>query len=257
MRPSDFLKHPIAFHRVFVEITGTVTAALFLSQALYWTRRTDDGWFYKSQEEWDEETGMGRREQETARKALKTVRLIDERLDRLQHRMWYKVNLDRLDEMLSGGSPEWRNPPSLCTPPNGGKSHSSNRSETTPETTVCDDDFASEFEPMNQYIEAFNRFWATYPKKKAKPAALKAFKTKKLHTRMLEIMPPLEKHIASGQWKKNGGQYIPNPATWINEERWNDEIENYQEDRKVSASVKAVAEGRHYGGPKTVPIQRF
>ncbi len=26
------------------------------------------------------------------------------------------------------------------------------------------------------------------------------------------------------QWQKEGGQYIPNPATWLNQNRWEDEI---------------------------------
>ena len=27
----------------------------------------------------------------------------------------------------------------------------------------------------------------------------------------------------SRQWQKDGGQYIPNPATWLNQGRWEDE----------------------------------
>ena len=26
----------------------------------------------------------------------------------------------------------------------------------------------------------------------------------------------------SVQWQRNGGQYIPNPATWLNQGRWDD-----------------------------------
>lgn len=60
----------IAFNRVFVDLTGSVTSALLLSQACYWSQRTtsEDGWFYKTQEEWEEETGLTRYEFENARK---------------------------------------------------------------------------------------------------------------------------------------------------------------------------------------------
>ena len=53
---------PIAFHRCFVTLTGSVTAALMLSQAMYWQKRTKDpeGWWCKTVEEWTEETGMTR-----------------------------------------------------------------------------------------------------------------------------------------------------------------------------------------------------
>ena len=28
----------------------------------------------------------------------------------------------------------------------------------------------------------------------------------------------------SEQWQKEGGQFVPNPATWLNQGRWDDEI---------------------------------
>ena len=28
----------------------------------------------------------------------------------------------------------------------------------------------------------------------------------------------------SRQWTENNGQYIPNPATWLNQRRWEDEL---------------------------------
>jgi hypothetical protein len=65
---NKIFDRPIAFQRPFVELTGSVTAALFLSQAYYWSSRTtlQDGWFYKTREEWEEETGLTRYELETS-----------------------------------------------------------------------------------------------------------------------------------------------------------------------------------------------
>ena len=73
---------PIVFHRIFVDITGSVTAALWLSYALYALeerRAGDDAWFSKSQDEWQRDTGLTRREQETARKRLRALELLEER----------------------------------------------------------------------------------------------------------------------------------------------------------------------------------
>ena len=66
----DGLNRPIAFRRALVDLTGSVQAALMLSQAIYWQERVtrEDGWWYKSIEEWQEETGLTRRRLETARK---------------------------------------------------------------------------------------------------------------------------------------------------------------------------------------------
>lgn len=71
----DFLDRPIAFHRAFARLAGSVQAGLLLSQAVYWSRRTSDidGWFYKTQSEWTDETCLTRREQETARAALRKL----------------------------------------------------------------------------------------------------------------------------------------------------------------------------------------
>ena len=72
---DDILDRPISFNPAFKKITGSTVAALMLSQAWYWSKRTSDesGWFYKTIAEWEEETGLTRTEQETARKHLKNI----------------------------------------------------------------------------------------------------------------------------------------------------------------------------------------
>jgi hypothetical protein len=40
-----------------------------------------------------------------------------------------------------------------------------------------------------------------------------------------EIMDGLARHLASPQWKKNGGQFIPLICTFLNQERWKVELE--------------------------------
>ena len=75
--------------------------------------------------------------------------------------------------------------------------------------------------------DLFDLFWLNYPKKVGKGAALKAWKKIKKPTEVIEkIKNILPDQIESEQWKKDHGQYIPNPATYINQERWNDEIFN-------------------------------
>jgi hypothetical protein len=115
-RLLDLLDRPIAFHRVFVELTGSVTAALMLSQALYWTRikRRDDpgsgGWFYKTQAEWEEETGMGRSEQETARKRLRQTPFWQEQRRGIPAMLYFRIDLAELAEALLTQSPKTGKP---------------------------------------------------------------------------------------------------------------------------------------------------
>jgi hypothetical protein len=90
---------PIAFQRIFCKFGG-VTAALMLSQAVYWSKRTKnkDGWFYKTQADWEEETGLTRREQETARKSLKGI--LECKLQGVPATTHYRVNFQILKQNI-------------------------------------------------------------------------------------------------------------------------------------------------------------
>lgn len=97
------LDRPIAFHRCFVDLTGSITAALFLSQAVYWQRRVPEdraGWWFKSQTEWTEEIGLSRREQETARLRLKQIGVLQEERRGVPAKLWYRIDEDTLSVLL-------------------------------------------------------------------------------------------------------------------------------------------------------------
>ena len=69
----------------------------------------------------------------------------------------------------------------------------------------------------------FDRFWKVYPKKVGKDAARRAFARAKVPVETL--IAAVEEQKASEQWTRDNGQYIPNPATWLNQGRWQDELE--------------------------------
>jgi hypothetical protein len=90
----DVFDLPISFHRCLVPITGGVTAALMLSQAIWTSEALDPevgGWFCRSQEEWTEETGLSRWEQETARRSLRTGGFLEERRAGMPAKLWFRV----------------------------------------------------------------------------------------------------------------------------------------------------------------------
>lgn len=134
------LDRPVAFHRCLVGVGGGVTGALMLSQALYWSRRAAErnGWFWKTREEWQEETGLSRWEQETARKALVAAGVLEEKRVGLPARLHYRVDTDRLAELLGDSNK------SAGKPPTGGRENRQQvgqstagikGTETTSETT--------------------------------------------------------------------------------------------------------------------------
>ena len=71
----------------------------------------------------------------------------------------------------------------------------------------------------------FAEFWQRYPKKVGRPAALKAFRSAKLNGHLPEVLADIESKANSPGWTKDGGQFIPNPATYLNQRRWEDIVE--------------------------------
>lgn len=96
------LDRPIAFHRCFVELTGSINAALMLSQAVYWSNRTslEDGWFFKDHAEWTEETGLSRHEQVTAREKLKKTGFWQENLWGMPATVHFRIDEEGLESAL-------------------------------------------------------------------------------------------------------------------------------------------------------------
>src|SRR3990167_11550865 len=96
MNITDLLDRPIAYHRVFVTLTGSVKAAILLSQAVYWQKRAKqkDGWWYKSAKEWEDETGLTRHELDKAKKDCEKYLKTD--LRGVPATVHWKVEDDRL-----------------------------------------------------------------------------------------------------------------------------------------------------------------
>jgi len=69
----------------------------------------------------------------------------------------------------------------------------------------------------------FASFWQAYPKKTAKPAALLKFKSAKLKSGELDaILTDIEIRKQADDWTKENGKYVPNPATYLSQRRWED-----------------------------------
>lgn len=70
----------------------------------------------------------------------------------------------------------------------------------------------------------FDRFWAIYPRKVGKDIAWKAFEKRKPDNELTDAMvAAVQQQMQSADWRKDGGQYIPHPSTWLNGGRWQDE----------------------------------
>lgn len=124
MRLSESLTglgHPVAYYPRLAEIFG-MQESVFLQQLCYWTGKgfDPDGWIYKSVEEILEETGLSYEQQQRVRKCLGSSKssgvrgrrlrsgliepVLEERYDRTQHKMYFRVIFPALDRAFSQSS---------------------------------------------------------------------------------------------------------------------------------------------------------
>ena len=74
--------------------------------------------------------------------------------------------------------------------------------------------------------EMFDMFWAKYPKKQSKKRAFISFKNiKKLNDTLFnEILESVDRFKKTDNWQKDNGLYVPMASTFLNGERWKDEV---------------------------------
>lgn len=127
---------------------------------------------------------------------------------------------------------KWYRPTEKCiscfgTPPFPEMGHNISRNGTTiPDTnTDTNTDTKPPIVPQDD-LAGFEDFWRRYPNKKAKENARKAWRKLKPDVELLtQILCALEQHKLCDEWQKDGGKYVPHPATWLNAKRWEDELD--------------------------------
>ena len=74
---------------------------------------------------------------------------------------------------------------------------------------------------VNIYSPDFESFWSAYPRKESKATAMTSWN--KQNPVLSDILTALEWQCKQEQWLKDNGQFIPMPATYINQRRWEDQ----------------------------------
>lgn len=97
---------PVAYWPYLARRVGGAKSAIMLSQLLYWNGDVSvikrDGWILKSVEGMEEETGLTKLEQQTARKMLKDLGIVDSILKGIPRIWHYRIDMDLLAENLIG-----------------------------------------------------------------------------------------------------------------------------------------------------------
>lgn len=86
----------------FINLTGNVAYGLLLSQFVYWaSKSTDpDGWFTYTGHEIEDFTGMKRSEQESARKVMRHLGILQEVKKGIPSKLYYRINFTELKTKL-------------------------------------------------------------------------------------------------------------------------------------------------------------
>jgi hypothetical protein len=93
----------VAYQRAIAHAVGDALAGLFFSQLWYWAGRQPedrDGWFFMTQEQLFTETALSRREQETSRRKLRELGLLEEELRGHPARLWYRISVRAVVQLL-------------------------------------------------------------------------------------------------------------------------------------------------------------
>lgn len=113
-------------------------------------------------------------------------------------------------------------------------------------------------ENVEMYVQdLFDQFWAIYPKKVAKKKVTKIWRSQKLDSKAVQIIDAVKMNIeCNPQWRDP--QFIPNPTTFLNQERWMDEIVKTSGRSQINGKVMhgafvsnhlaSIASGKHIPG---------
>lgn len=104
----------------------------------------------------------------------------------------------------------------------GGSKPQANRKQTASKKEREKED-EKEIEKENECYtreEGFASFWDAYPRKEGRQKALEAFAS--VDAPLPLLLSALDAQKKSKQWQKDDGAFIPMPANWLNDRRWED-----------------------------------
>lgn len=100
---------------------------------------------------------------------------------------------------------------------------SSNQQTSNKQATTNNNDNNVKNKINNIYAQMFENFWSIYPKKRNKSKCQEWYlKNKPSEETQKEILLAVAFFKNEEQWKKDNGQFIPYPTTFLNQRRWED-----------------------------------
>lgn len=185
-------------------------AAIFLGQLAFWFGRQHDpdGWIYKTQRAWTEETGLSRQEQETARRIVRDRGYLREKYGDIPRKLFYQIQWDTLVADFTLHSRVGRG------------SNSETETETDAETETPST--ASAIGTWGNFAS----FWSRYPRHEQKHAARQLWQKMNLETDAQlyrAVMDGLTRHMKVWSDEGREARYIVQAVKFLKERQWEDE----------------------------------
>ncbi len=95
--------------------------------------------------------------------------------------------------------------------------------------------------------EGFAEFYEAYPRKEGRARAAKAFEA--VDVPLATLLSALAQQTQTEQWQKDGGRFIPLPASWLNGRRWEDVVHSHcgpstlHPDSRAAVEAEGLAKG--------------
>jgi len=233
---DELNEKPIVYHKIYAQITNSITAGLLLSQIVYWDKTMKGNEFYKTDKDWCKELSMGKYELKGAKQKLSELKIVNLKRKSIPAKTYYKLNKDYLIRLITSCGKTRQ----LVM----GKTHNKTMEKptTTTENTTYNNtknnitSLSDKSDEDNIRLSQFNNFWNLYNKKIDKPKC--EHKWNKLSDKDREdIIKHLDDYVKATPDK----QYRKNPSTYLNNKSWENEIiENKGNVRILHDNSKAV-----------------
>ena len=217
------------FIKVYIKdilLFGGINEAIMYERLYRWAKKgkDPDGWVYKTKAEMRKETTLPRTTQDRARKNLQRLGVLDvinkKPLGHNAPKLHYRMNKEGYKKLLLEGV--WNDPKRVN--PNDPKRVNPNDPKRVNPLYTTEDDTTEDTILLDQ----FEKFWKEYPKKVAKKATIKLWeKLKPEQDQFNAIIKGVKDYKKTKQWIQSMAddkRHIPHPTTFLNQERYYDEI---------------------------------
>lgn len=184
-----------------------------------------DGWFFQTHEQQINETGIKEYGIKSGKQFFKKLGVLEIKKKGLPAKEHYRIDFSELYEIIEKSNVGQDRPNS------SGQGHKKPIGLVPMDSCDHKDNIYKDNKVKKNksfgHLDDFEKWYKSYPKKVAKQAAKKAWiKIQKLPKKERPsfdtLLSAVKEQSQSDQWKDK--QYIPNPSTWLNQGRWDDEI---------------------------------